>query len=932
MEKRRRIKKFDIIIFKHFQSPTEVLFHPLTKKKERMSEQWTPIPEKPHDFIWESKDRFHQQRTRRYYYIQDVLAALEKSLIQGDAAQATYWCIEYSTMSSAYVTSTWAFLFQFYTTSISIAAPNLVNWLQQEYTKYKMFMQLPTTTTDATGSSSTMESTTSAELTSPSVTAVEVDERCLCILLGVVHVLAQSPKCRIVDSALRACFLPYPESTYIRPYEPHREHAHLLHPPKTTSALALTSYTERGMTAPLPEGPLSAEPIYQLYALLENDPPYLAPWANGLTQCLAAAHHFQLNSQVSFDLYWRGALYYAGLIYQCTEPCHTRQRKQDSSLILWDIISKADVTEVTQERIRLLHKLSDEISKNTVKREKYFVITALFLTLQDRAEIILGPLFTPRVADQALLMNQIVQSQHELRPIPDIALDYTTKEGQRRGKTSIDYIQDMVQHLSGDWPSFDPLFEYALFFESCRPATKDSKRKLQYQTPFLRFTPTGVNSETSEGTHQDEGAPAPPRGPQGKGAPVPLSSIYTFPASLFLNKESLHLTWRGQFIPFQPDDKFVSSTPQPLAHLENLRVLPTSFPQGLFAARFTHPAFEPEEIIAIPCANAHQALSQTLLDELKPLFGMPSIGTHSFYLDSSFTRKDKRAEWSPENCETQKEGSFFVCFPASKLMEPTVGVLKGHLCPFADLLMRQVCDNWAGNLGPQTLLNSPHGLRVREQIIDATLFHFCVGIPHVSLNRFVIRGVTIEGVEKLTEEVQNKTHSYDLDALANAQVLTFYELQAFSNTTFGELLKKLPAKLSRLLFCTEQKYVLQRYWDLFLNFNFDALESILQRFGLPYVEYSGVIRNRMRDLQLSWKEWSHFTQEVHTSGVERNREKERVKTQVKRARRKTEKEQGGTQGGDANGTNNDGEEQVTTLVHLPAKKKKLPPRGHAAPP
>ena len=116
--------------------------------------------------------------------------------------------------------------------------------LWSEYNKYKKFCVLP----DKEGETNDQQDPNS------------LDERCAIIILGVVQVLCQVPKNRLVESAVRTFFFPFPAGTYLRPYEPHLERVHLL--PYNKTAAIYHGSTSVAMTSYIPEFDKKDEPFY----------------------------------------------------------------------------------------------------------------------------------------------------------------------------------------------------------------------------------------------------------------------------------------------------------------------------------------------------------------------------------------------------------------------------------------------------------------------------------------------------------------------------------------------------------------------------------------------------------------------------------------------------------------------------------------------
>ena len=84
--------------------------------------------------------------------------------------------------------------------------------------------------------------------------------------------------------------------------------------------------------------------------LFEDDPVYLMPWANSFEFMKLELHklidefHDEDGRQVlpweRYSNLEKGALYYAGLIFQSNEPCHQRYKREDSCGIIWHAIQE----------------------------------------------------------------------------------------------------------------------------------------------------------------------------------------------------------------------------------------------------------------------------------------------------------------------------------------------------------------------------------------------------------------------------------------------------------------------------------------------------------------------------------------------------------------------------------------------------------------
>lgn len=118
-------------------------------------------------------------------------------------------------------------------------------------------------------------------------------------------------------------------------------------------------------------------------------------------------------------------------------------------------------------------------------------------------------------------------------------------------------------------------------------------------------------------------------------------------------------------------------------------------------------------------------------------------------------------------------------------------------------------------------------------------------------------------------------------ALKGAAVIPFGEVTAFANCNFPTAIKGIRAAIARVLFIDEQSYMLQRFFDMFQHVDMDSLECILQRFGAPVVEWTGVIRDNMRDLRVSWCLWSQHMEAMQLKKLQKSREKTLARRQQK---------------------------------------------------
>lgn len=702
---------------------------------------WQPIPQAPADFVWEPRSVVAQRHTRNYYAVDEVFAALERALLLGRADEAPFWLVEIVDMGPVWWPLTWSTLFQHCVCSLGPAqmVPTF-RWMHGEYIKYKL-------------------------LSTPDT----LDPRCRTIMLQVVDVLARAlPKCRQTDSAVRAFFFPYPESTLVRPYEPHIERAHLRPPPRShflpaTENRLIALARERAHAAtwipstsyidphPPPEGQVVSR--YTLHELHDDDPPYLARWCNALCQSLQT-----LEGEASR----RAALYYAGLIYQCTEPCHVRNRRHDSVQLLWEIIMRHAPDNLV-DHLDDMRAISDEFARNSHRRERYYVVAAFFL--------IMSP---PDAPDPLPVPNEVVVPRG-LLPIPEEALDYTTRTGKSRMATAGGFLQTTAT------PG-DPYATYALAMQRARDEAgqKDERRRVRPVIPHFAFDPVKAPS---------------------------LRGMY----------HSDSLAWRGQFLPYG-NGEVVHPFDDCLCDVRCVNS------EGLFAARYHHPRYAAEgvDVYVVPCGRqVRRAFYQCLVDELKPLFGVPALGVHSLCFDRSIQRSDPLLMWSPENTTVVDEVGHAVMFRATAF-GTGVHTAKVELAE----------------------LNTSEYQGVRNQLINVLIMYFCLG---VNAPRMLAKMVL----------VGDPGDPHPL-------VVPFGETAAFTNCTFPVFIKAaLRTRVARLLLIDDQQYLMQRYFDLAQFLDWESLEIVLQRFGIPAIEWAGVVRDNLRDLRVSWVTWSHHSEELY---------------------------------------------------------------------
>lgn len=842
---------------------------------------WSSLPVAPPGFVWARKDRFAQTRTRNYYPVPEVVSALEKSLFSGNFEEASFWFYEYVTLGPQFVTSTWAFMFHFVASSVSVANPHLLPHLWSEHGKYKSFLSLDATVDE------------------------ELDSRCLTIMLQALRVLCESPKSRIVDSAIRTFLLPFPDSAYVRPYEPHRSHAHVRHvnggnDDASSTSVPCSSYADTFDD----DAAISVDaPRYSLFALEEDDPPYLYGWCNAMVQSIDTF----ITTRDNVDEAMSAVLYYAGLIYQCTEPCHTRVRRQDSIMILWQIVGKykARLSDESSRLVNSYRLAGDEFSKNSHKRERYFVVGALLTLLNElHGETAMEALVAPDVDIRTLA--------HLPRlPVPDAALDYTTKQGVALGATVTDY----VRQSSVMCESNDVYWELAVLYERLRAEEqfKDPKRKLMAMVPFLRFAvrvEQQLNADV-EVVRKPKTAPK---------TAVKLTDIYTVPRWLYEEESTTALPWRGQFVPWCPDSKFASCRAAPISILTEVTCLGSQFGNaGLFYGVFAMTKFESERVVFVPCATNQQAFSQCIVDELKPLFGVPPLGTHCFYLDASLRKKNKKDDWSDDNMEWDTEtGSFYVCYRASSFGFTSFAPddMRRHMdSTTASVLVTETHANQGGNLGKQLLVSSAANEALRNQLTNIFIFYACVGAPGVSPSRILVRPIDGRPLDK-TKVLDGDVD--ELAALATARLVPFYELAAFANVRFPTTFKPLKSVLTKKLLLDDQDHFMRRYLDVLQHLEYSNLELVLQTFCTPFVEWASCVRDNLRDLRSAWLLWSKHVDASHMEQMRKRTERNRTRLlEKKKAREEDDDTKKKKESGGVKRANPD----ATPVV----AKKKLPP-------
>ena len=812
--------------------------------KPAEKEIWKAIPEPPEGYVWQPKSRFAQTHTPRYYIITEVASALEKSILSGNVEETTYWFLEYTSVGSDFVTSTWALAFQL--ASSSFQTPGLIPWMWSEYDKYKKCLTIPDVSdTDVDKQEQGKDDVTMENVTDQGI----VDNRCLAIIAHVLVTLCKLPKSRLVESIVRAFFLPHPNNSHVYTYDALKSQVHLLHQKKTDKDISNTSYVSEFVAG--------QDNSYCLYKLQEGDPAYLARWCNALVQSIRSSwkssekmvidDHDAQNDEYT---HWSAICYFAGLIYQCTEPCQARARKQDSTQILWDIIHNyagVDADSGLAYELIAIHKASDEISRNSQKREKYFFVAALTrlikASIQGDASLEPFPIPAPLVGFKWSLDDKT------LMPMPEMALDFTTKEGLKRGKTPADYLVE-TQNLIGGVQHVDMIealfHSTAEFLDRLRSKEKfkETKRKLQSPIAFIRFQKQLADTS-------------------GKAKLlVNLQDLYTLPKNMYeepvVDYSTFDLPWRGQFIPHSPNKEFTTSSPHPQSVLSQVTPIPGHSVQGLFYGVLfsTYPVF------FICCNSVQQAFNACLADELKVIFGIPNMGTHCLYMQGGFERLNKKETWAMTNFKTVEEGgTYIVCYHAKEFK--TTDYIPGNFenCT-VDLLQEEV--PMIGALGKRNLYMHPDCMPLRHQLCNVMIYDFVLGIsgraPHKILLRPFCGAPSFDRVS-LFASLKEKEDNPELSRLANSTIVPFYEVSIFSNVSFPETYKALKARLTHYLLVDEQHYLMNRYLHLLMHLDWDMIESLFNHFGAPTFEWISVMRDNLRDFRLSWQAWTAESEE-----------------------------------------------------------------------
>jgi len=550
--------------------------------------------------------------------VAEVLSSLEKAILAGNTEDAFYWTMEYVMMGDQFFVPIWSYLFQLAANSIGPADPATLIYLRTQYETDKGYRNLPATTSG--GEEDEEEAADSGDVEST------IDPNRLMALLETVRRLCLAPKTRTIDSIIRTFLMPYPVNTVDRPYEPYRSRLHLM----SGDGGDLTKIPSLSYIDEYEEG---KEPRYTLFQLQSSDPPYLAPWANALVHLFQqiTTFNFDLSSESAaaqareeFNSLERGAFYYAGLIYQCAEPCPFN-KKLNSTYILWEIIHRFKVERVSN-LIGTLREISDEITKHDNRRERPFLAMALLLTIRPWSIDLDDRFVSDEKIDLAALFEQ---NANEILEVNPNAIDYTTPEGKYLKRTVSDYlltVKSIINQGSQNSQFADLYADMAYQLEVAREKAqmKDQKKNISYQIPFFSFNPDTVIPE-----HPDETTKKNRRKPK-TAAGYKLDAYYTLPLKSFEEKtEGTILPWRGQFVPYMVRDGLFSDPHPFVSCFTNVEpVAGNKFKEGLFMATYQHPFLDqpPCDVFFIPCTGGpKQALNQCLLDELKPIFGIPAL-------------------------------------------------------------------------------------------------------------------------------------------------------------------------------------------------------------------------------------------------------------------------------------------------------------------
>lgn len=932
-----------------------------TEKGTTEKTVWSGVPEPPAGWKWESKSRvLFQSHSRNYYLVPEVVSSLEKSILAGNIEDAFYWTIEYATMGDQFVMSAWSHLFLLAANSIGPADPSILPYMWDQFNSgdkaYQKLSSVPSGPESGVSVGGT-EPEDDPEQGESSSDNNCVDPHRLTFLLETVRRLCLAPKTRTVDSIVRTFLMPYPSNCPLRPYEPFHDQVHLpisadnmdssaeqvagiVHLETQLRSLSYVANYEEGVP-----------PVYTLFQLQESDPPYLAPWANALVHLLNQIRAFDLSADgqeaiQKFQTLERAVFYFAGLIYQCTEPA-PHNKKLNATYILWELIQNFN-TEETTELLSTLRKISDEISKHDNRRERPFLAMALLLTVRpwclsfldtsvtsvdadgDSAMPLapLAPPTSPTTQTAAIdLASLFEQNANELLEVNVNALDYTTAEGKLRRHTVSDYLltaYEIIEQSPYDSGLPDMYRDIAYQLERAREAAhmKDLKKVIESHVPFFRFLPEGpmIGAASDTGLGNNGGGSS-GGGGRRKAKPVDsfkLTQFYTLPLNLFSSPNqsqegTFNLPWRGQFIPYLVDPQTLTSIPHPFetTFFDVQPVVGNKGKEGLFLATYKHAIIGAEcDVFFIPCpatgviSGAKQVFYQCLLDELKPLFGVPSLGTHCLYVDHVLEKIDKKAEWTKDNfIAVPNRGCHVVMFPVTAFgfdcrttAESTIMSQTSKPFNFQNFTVESLSTPMVKKSKAPFLTTDFS--EIRQQVINIFLFYICLGVSKGSLSRMLLVStnglIEVSHKEFKDETDENGAVSADtppeageemLEMLARAskaKVVPFYELVAFTNQPFPEIMSKLRQTLVRSIWINDQAYVMVRFFNLMLNLDWDGIEIVLQRFGAPAVEWTGVIRTNLRDFRSSWLLWSMHSEASQLVQRQKNQVKNRERLERKR--------------------------------------------------
>jgi len=811
-----------------------------------------------------------QKHTRNYYVVPEVLSSLEKAILLGKTDDAFYWTMEYVMMGDQFFSPLWSYLFQFAANSIGPADATIMVYLRTQHEADKGYRQLTTAGDDQAADEADDE----------------IDRNRLRVLLETVRRLCEAPKTRTIDSIVRTFLMPYPVTTAERPYEPYRDRLHLASPPEGGSSGGPFGPTQIPSLSYIDEYEEGQDPKYSLFQLQSSDPPYLAPWANALVRLFEQVTAFDVTSEregalEEFQKLERGVFYYAGLIYQCTEPCPSN-KKLNATYILWDIIHRFK-TEAVSNLIGVLREISDEISKHDNRRERPFLAMALLLTIRpwsidlpdkmdiDEPAIDLAPLFE--------------QNANELLEVHPDAVDYTTPEGKSLKRTVSDYllvVQDVLKKSPQNSELPDAYFHMAYQMEVAREEAgmKDQKKTIAPQVPFLSFTPDAVIKAPDAAEEPKKGRRKPKTA-----ADFKLDGFHVWTPEADqpdqANEAKKGLPWRGQFVPYSVNNNNNNtSNPHPFHEcFSNVApVLENKFKEGLFKGTYKHPLLAPQDVFFIPCTDGpKQAFNQCLLDELKIVFGIPALGTHCLYVDHLVEKVNKKQDWSAENFTiTPDRGCHMVMFPISSL-------------GFSNLVAVQDLQNVTVESLTTPLVKKAKApflttdfTSVRQQVLSIFMFYVCLGVNKANLSKMILVADAENGDSSCHVAADSENMEEQLVRAANAKVVPIFELTAFSNQPFPEIFKKIRQTLLRALLIGEQDHFMLRFFDLIMQLDWDGIELVLGRFGAPVVEWSNVIRTNLRDLRCGWLLWSQHSEANQLVQRQKNQEKNRARSEKKR--------------------------------------------------